>query len=99
MKRITLTMMMVATAAATVWAQIPPTPPVQPVRPVVPTPAPTPRLARPIGPDEMRRRIEDIRLDLLARPDRPALAPTRRALEEVRAHQFKITEASRLALE
>jgi TolA-binding protein/HEAT repeat protein len=95
MKRITLTMMMLATTAAAVWAQVPPTPPAQPARPV-PSPAPIARPARPIDLDEMRMRIEDMRLDRLDRLD---LEPTRRALEEVRAHQLEITEASRLALE
>jgi TolA-binding protein/HEAT repeat protein len=100
MKRITLAVMMVL-GATTLWAQVPPTPPAQPARPV-PTPAPAPvaRPARPIDIDEMRMRIEDMRLDRLDRLD---LEPARRAMEEVRAHQLEINqaarEASRLALQ
>jgi TolA-binding protein len=96
MKRITLAMMLVAAAAA-VGAQTPPVPPTQPARPV-PAPAPVARPARPaivpvspIDIDEMRFRLEDMRLDRLD------LEPARRALEEVRAHQFEIADAMREA--
>jgi TolA-binding protein len=41
--------------------------------------------------DEMRMRIEDMRLDRLD------LEPARRAMDEVRAHQLEITEAAREA--
>src|SRR5262252_7063147 len=94
MKRITLAVMMVL-GATTVWAQVPPTPPAQPARPA-PTPAPAPvaRPARPIDIDEMRMRIEDMRLDRLDRLD---LEPARRALEEVRAHELEINQAAREA--
>jgi len=98
MKRITLAMMFVAAAAA-VGAQTPPTPPVRPARPT-PAPAPVARPAKPIDPmdlDEMRLRIDDMKLDQLD------IESARRAMDEVRAHQFEITEAnremSRLALE
>lgn len=90
MKRITLAMMFVAAAAA-VRAQTPPAPPVLPARPT-PAPAPVARPMKPIDPmdlDEMRLRIDEMKLDRLD------LEPARRALEEVRAHEFEITEASR----
>jgi len=90
MKRITLAMMFVAAAAA-VRAQTPPTPPVLPARPT-PAPAPVARPARPIDPidlDEMRVRIDEMKLDRLD------LEPARRAMDEVRAHQFEIAEANR----
>jgi TolA-binding protein len=98
MKRITLAMMFVAAATA-VRAQTPPAPPVQPARPI-PAPAPVARPAKPIDPidlDEMRFRLDEMKLDQLD------LEPARRAMEEVRAHQLEISEAnremSRLALE
>jgi TolA-binding protein len=90
MKRITLAMMFLAAAAA-VRAQTPPTPPVQPARPT-PAPAPVARPAKPIDPidlDEMRVRLDEMKLDRLD------LEPARRAMEEVRAHEFEIAEASR----
>src|SRR5215831_1663285 len=102
MKRITLTVMLIATTAGAVWAQVPPTPPARPVEPTRPTPAPAP-VARPVSPvdiDEMRARIEDMKIDRLDRLD---LDAARRAMDEVRAHQLEINEAareaSRLALE
>src|SRR5215467_1998515 len=102
MKRITLTVMLIATTASAAWAQVPPTPPARPVEPTRPVPAPAP-VARPVSPvdiDEMRARIEDMKLDRLDRIDMEA---ARRAMDEVRAHQVEINEAareaSRLALE
>ena len=92
MKRITLAMMLAA-VTTTVGAQTPPVPPAQPARPA-PAPAPVARPAKPIDPmdlDEMRMRIDEMKLDRLD------LEPARRALEEVRAHQVEITEANREA--
>jgi TolA-binding protein len=94
MKRITLTVMMVA-CAVTTWAQVPPTPPARPVGPVPTTPAPAP-IARPAHPlidmDEMDMRLREF--DRLGRLD---FEPARRAMDEVRAHQLEMNEATREA--